>query len=405
VTAVPSPRLPLRWAAFSRAMDAYVALGGYRFDAERIVADAVESEGLSDLGPDADRVREGLAVYCESIDRDARPHGLGRFYLHRRVCRISIQARLRVAPDLRARARPRRAPLVVCGLPRSGTTLLHRLLELADDAAGVPLWQLIEPLPPSRGPDLRRALVARGVGRLAQLVPVSLDAQHYVRPDLSDECSHLLRTSFLGSMPWQVPAHGWLEWSLRQDCRPAYRAWAAFLSRLEPPGKRLVLKDPFHAANLDALIAACPDALVVQTHRDPVEVVPSFHKLCATMHAALVPRLDLGRSVAAQTRWLEEVVRRNAAGREQVPARQLVDVDYRALMADPVAAVARIHEAFALPLGEGHLERMRGYLAANPQRRHGPNPYSAEAFGQSADEVAERFSSYRRRFGMAEAAA
>lgn len=361
------------------------------FDPERMMAAAAEAEGTDDYGPEAGALREALGVYAESVERDAQPHGLGRIYLWERIFRMSLVARLRLAPHLRPGARPVRAPLVVCGLPRSGTTLLHRLLALADDAAGLPLWQLLEPIPPRRGPDERRAHAERNIAWLGGLVPVSLDAQHYVRPDLADECAHLLRTAFVGSMPWQAPAYGWLDWTLGADVGPAYRVWAALLARLEPDGARLVLKDPFHAGWLDALLAACPDAMVVQTHRDPVEVVPSFHKLCTTMHAVLTPRPDVPRTVAANTRWLAWTAdRMRPTG---------VQVAYRDLVRDPVAEVARIHAAYGLPLTEGHVARMRVFLAENAQRRHGGNEYSLAQFGQREEEIVERFSAYRERFG------
>jgi hypothetical protein len=370
------------------------------FDAEALLASAMASEGVDDLGPDADALKTALSVYAESVERDARPHGLGRVYLYERIFRMSLVARLRLVPHLRAGARPRRPPLVVCGLPRSGTTLLHRLLALADDAAGIPLWQLLEPIPPRDGPDLRREHALRNLEWAARLAPVSLDAQHLMRPDLPDECGHLLRASFRGSMQWQVPAYSWLRWSLDADAGPAYRAWAAFLSVLEPADQRLVLKDPFHAANLDALLAACPGARVVQTHRDPVEVVPSFHKLTLTVHRVLVPELDVPRTVRANTRWLETVVERNAAVRGVVPADRLVDVDYRALVADPLAVVAQVHEQLGLPLTDAHRSRVRAWLAAHPQREHGPNPYDVRDYGQTRDELVERFAGYRRRFDL-----
>jgi hypothetical protein len=202
-------------------------------------------------------------------------------------------------------------------------------------------------------------------------------------------------------MPWQAPATGWLEWSLRADASPAYRVWAALLGQLEPVGKRLVLKDPVHMAHLDDILAVCPGARFVQTHRDPLEVVPSFHKLCHTMHAVLVPEVDTRRTVAVQTAWLEHMVARNAEARSTVPAGSLVDVDYRALVADPLATVARIHDAFGLPLTDPHVERMRTFLADNGQRRHGGNPYAAQDFGQTPAEIAERFADYRRRFALA----
>jgi hypothetical protein len=371
-----------------------------RFEPDALLRDAMAAERTEDLGPEPEALREALACYADSVERDARPHGLGRIYLYERIFRMSLVARLRLVPHLVPGARPRRPPWVVCGLPRSGTTLLHRLLALADDAAGIPLWQLLEPVPPKDGPDRRRDHAVRNLEWLGRLVPVSLDAQHLVRPDLPDECSHLLRASFMGSMPWQVPAYRWLQWSLHADPGPAYRVWAALLAMLEPEGQRLVLKDPFHAANLAALWACCPGARVVQTHRDPVEVVPSFHKLALTMHRVLVPAIDLPRTIRAHMEWLEALVERNAHARLALAPGQLVDVGYRALVADPLAEVARIHDAFGLPLTAGHEQRIAQWMAEHPQREHGPNPYAAAEHGQTDDEIRTRFAGYREAFGL-----
>jgi hypothetical protein len=406
---VPVPRLPPLAALASRIFDGYVALGGYPFDPDVLWSAAVASEGRDDFGPARASLRRGLEVYCESVERDARPHGLGRFYLHRRMCGIALRSGLRIAPSVRAGLGPARPPLVVCGLPRSGTTLLHRLLEQANGAAGIPFWQLADPMPPSRGLDRRRQQAETSLARLQRIVPLDLDAQHLVRPQLSDECGHLLRCSFLGSMPWQIPAFRWLEWALAQDSRPAYRQWAAFLHHLEPAGKRLVLKDPFHAANLEELLEVCPAATLVQTHRDPLEVVPSFHKLCTTMHAVLVPALQIPRTVEAHMRWLTHMVERNVQGRRALAATgrsdRLVDVEYTELVADPIATVERIHERAKIPLTGAELDRMRVWLANNRQRKHGPNRYAAAAFGQRPEEIAERFTSYREAHGYRQGAA
>jgi hypothetical protein len=371
-----------------------------RFDPEALLREAMAAEQTDDLGPEPEALRDALATYAESVERDARPHGLGRSYLYERIFRMSLVARLRLAPHLTPGARPRRPPLVVCGLPRSGTTLLHRLLALADDAAGIPLWQLLEPIPPKDGPDRRRDHAVRNLEWLGRLVPVSLDAQHLVRPDLPDECGHLLRASFMGSMPWQVPAYGWLQWSLRVDPGPAYRVWAAFLAVLEPEGRRLVLKDPFHAGNLAALLACCPDACVAQTHRDPLELVPSFHKLATTIHRVLVPAIDLPRTVRAHMEWLETLVERNAEARRALAPARVVDVGYRALVADPLGEVARIHDAFGLPLTATHEERIARWMVEHPRREHGPNPCSVAEYGQTDDEIRTRFAGYCRTFDL-----
>ena len=394
-------------ALASAVFDGYARFGGFRFDPERLWESACEAEGCDDFGPDADALRRGLALFCESLERDARPHGLGRYYIYRRVCGIGLRACLRVAPSLRKGLGPARPPLIVCGLPRTGTTLLHRLLELAEGASGVPFWKLVDPMPPTRGPDRRRAGADTSLSRLRRIAPLDFDVQHYVRTDLADECGHLLRTSFVGSMLWQVPAISWLRWSLQQDTRDAYKRWAAFLHHLEPPATRLVLKDPFHAANLSEVLEACPGATLVQTHRDPLQVVPSFHKLCLTMHAVLVPTLDIERIVEAHMDWLSWIVERGVQQRSRLQASgqgdRVVDIQYRELLEDPISVVERIHERAKLPLSGADVDRMRAWLAQNHQHAHGVNHYTLEAFGQRPHEVAERFAAYREAQGFVDA--
>jgi hypothetical protein len=138
--------------------------------------------------------------------------------------------------------------------------------------------------------------------------------------------------------------------------------------------------------------------MIVQTHRDPVETVPSFHKLAMTAHATLCRRLDVPRTVEAHMRWLEHHVDRNAAARAALPAGAVFDVDYGALVRDPVATVAAVHAHFGLPFEARLEERLDAWLAENGQRRFGDNPYTATAFGQRPEEIAERFSEYRRRY-------
>ena len=139
--------------------------------------------------------------------------------------------------------------------------------------------------------------------------------------------------------------------------------------------------------------------MVVQTHRDPLEVVPSFHKLCTTMHATLTPAIDIPRTVQAHTDWLSWQVERNTKARAALPQDKVLDIEYRTLLQDPIAVVERIHDRFSLPLTGADIDRMRAYLQAHSQRAHGPNPYSAQAFGQRTEAIAERFASYREAHG------
>lgn len=398
---VPTPPARPWWVrAIAHGLQAAHQLGAFRFDPELLWSRAMQTEGLEDYGPDAEHLREGLEVFVESAQRDARVHGIGLLYLHNRFFSLILRSRLRIAPSIRAGKRPRRPPLIVSGLPRSGTTFLHRLLELADDAAGIPFWQLNDPLPSPHRPDDRLERARTSIKRLQAAVPVSIDAQHFVRAELSDECGYLLRNAWTGLIPWTLPAYGWQRWSMEQDSEAAYRMWAAYLHHLEPARARLVLKDPMHLAHIGPLERAVPGSMIVQTHRDPLEVVPSFHKLMFTLHAVLASELDIPRTVEVNTAWLLWALQRNQEMRAAHAGPPIVDVMYTELIADPIAVVERIHDAFSLPLSGRAVDRMRAWLQANGQRKHGPNPYSLEAFGQSKAEIRERYAAYRERYGM-----
>lgn len=391
---VPQPALPtpIRWLNAAGSLAARMGVVHASLDPDRAIDDASKLAELADYGDPW--FRAGLERLLESAERDASLHFLGRRHLFDLVVR-SLVTRLRlVARAPEADAIALRPPLIVCGLPRSGTTFLHRLLALADDARPLPLWELMEPLP-GAGPDRRIAAAEARISRLRQLAPANLDAQHLMRADLPDECGHLFKPAFLSSLYWMVPATGWLDWYWKQDFGPAYRDYRRLLALLADPARRLVLKDPFHAMNLPALFAAIPDAMVVRTHRAPSEVVPSFHKLALTSQSVLAEKLDVPAIVEADTAWLEHVARRSVEDR--VPDR-VMDVDYRALLADPVGTVRRIHERFGLPIPDAFDERLRAFVADNGQRKHGDNPYAAEAFGQTADAIDARFGAYREAF-------
>jgi hypothetical protein len=390
---VPTPRpLPAAVRLADLAAGAWHAAGGLRFDPRALAAKVPRADAAGPIRP---QVLEGLAAWCEAVEAAADLRMLARVQL-RRIGVEALDNRARLdAIVARGRPAPRRRLLVVCGLPRSGTTLLHRMLCLAGDAVGVPFWQLVNPIP-GPGRDRRRASADLRLRVMARVTPVSLDAQHVIRADLPDECTHLLRPSFLSSFFWQAPLYGWLDWLLRQDVSGAYADWHAFLGLLEPEGRRLVLKDPFHTGHLREIHRVAPDAMIVQTHRDPVETVPSFHKLATTAHATLCRRLDVPRTVEAHMRWLEHHVARNEEARKALPPGAVLDVQYGALVRDPVATVAAVHAHFGLPFDAALEGRMRAWLAGNGQRRFGDNPYSAAAFGQAPEAIAERFADYRR---------
>jgi hypothetical protein len=369
-----------------------------RLSATALQQAAAEEVGSIDFGNGY--FREGLRVLVDAIEDDAAIHMAGRLHLRsllvrELVTRLRLQQARRRDPELERG--PKLAPLVVCGLPRSGTTFLHRLLAEHESARPLPLWELMEPLP-GPGPDRRFATAKSRMERLSALVPDALDPQHLIRAELPDECGHLFKHTFFSSIYWQAPLHRYLEHYLRADPGPAYRDYRAALAVLDRPGRRLVLKDPFHARHLSSLLEVLPAANVVMIHRDPVEVVPSFHKLTLSVHRVFSDEVDVRRTVELNTRWLCDLAQRSLDARPSIAPERIVDVGYRELVADPVAVVARIHERFGLPLDTPTRARLDRYVAAHPQRQYGANPYRIEDYDQRPEVLAERFSAYRARF-------
>jgi hypothetical protein len=372
-----------------------VGLSVGRLDPDELERNASRQEGHDDFG--APEYRKGLEMLVDSAERDANLHTLGRMHMRGLIIELLVtRLRLsRVKAKASGNSKPMLPPLVVCGLPRSGTTFLHRMLAERADARPLPLWELREPIPERGKPDDRLARARARDKRLAALLPDDADAQHLVRAELPDECGHLLKVAFWSSLFWQVPAYRYLEWYLAADPTPAYRDYRALLDVLAKPDRRLILKDPFHARHLDRLLAVLPDAMVVQTHRDPVEIVPSFHKLATTYHALLSERFDRARTIALDMRWLQAIVHDGRELRAKLAPRRVFDVDYPELLADPLGVVDRMHAHFGLEFDENDRNRIARFVAENPQHKHGRNRYTAADFGQHDDEIAAAFAEYR----------
>lgn len=330
--------------------------------------------------------RAGLQRLATALDGEAHLNVLGRHHSRQLILRA---LRTRIALDqARATSAPialARPPLIVCGPPRSGTTFLHRCLAaILPGTTSLPFWRLIDPLSDEDEAVLRRR-AATQLQRLAALAP-GLDAQHLIRAELPDECGHLLKPAFLSVYYWQSPAYGFVEHLLDADGTEAYRDYRDLLGLLAPD-RSLVLKDPFHARHLDALLAVLPGARVVQTWRDPAAFVPSFHKLVTTAQRVFTDRLRLDRSVELSTRLLIDT----AARAHRHDHDRVVRLDYPELVADPAAAIRGVLQRLEIPLDPAQQAALDRFVAQHPQRAHGPNPYRPEDYGQTAAGIRDRF--------------
>ena len=374
----------------------------FRFNADELSEAAVRTTGLSDFGDTG--YRDGLERLTDSLNEDADLHPLGHLSLHRVVLgslenRLAYVAAKQRTPELFERSLS--PPLIVLGLPRSGTTFLHRLLAADGARRAVPFWELSYPFAKNPGDTpakrRRRAGLELGVRRL--LAP-DLDRKHLIRAELPEECMFGLGLTLTSSLFWILaPLYSYLRWYNGASRDRKYAEYRDLLLNWQAgdPARPLTLKAPAHLGALSELVSHVPEAHLVQTHRDPVAVVGSFQSLNHTTHAMVSSAVDVQREARANLSFLTNEVQRNLRAREE-SALNVYDVHYPDLLADPVSVVEGIYAHFGLTFSEAHRARLSAYLAANPQHKHGKHSYALADYGLAEREVEAQFAEYRARF-------
>jgi len=370
-----------------------------------VIRDARRRTGLEDLGEGFSS--EGLERLLHAYEFEARLHAVGRIAARRDV--VSLLAnRMHVVDE--ARRHPGiaqqevRNPVFIVGLPRTGTTFLHRLLA-QDPAHRAPrTWEILQPdFPREERRWRRRSRIARIDRKLRQLdrLAPAFRRIHLVGADLPEECIAIMAHGFVSDrFPAMFRLPSYRAWLDRQDLRPAYEDHRRFLQHLQwrRAGRRWLLKAPAHLLALDDLLAVYPDAWIVQTHRDPVRVLASLASLIATLHGAFSDGVDpseIGRDVSA--RWAE-ALRRSIEVRAHAREDRFVDVHYQQLLHDPMAVVRQLYERMGETLAPDVERSMRRFVAENRPNRFGRHHYRLSSFALDADTERRRFASYREHF-------
>jgi hypothetical protein len=378
---------------------------GLTFEPDGLKAAATEAEGLDDFGPDG--FEEGLAVLCRALRNDVELSAFGVLSQHTLLVqllrnRLRVQRRLTRHPEIREL--PIEAPIVVAGLPRTGTTHLHNLMSADPALRSLPYWEALEPVPPDDERDVdpgpRRERCELALSFMDDAMP-HFKRMHEMTTDHVHEEIQLLAMD-LSTMLFEstVPLPTYREWWKASDQGPSYRYLKDVLRVLthERGGIRWVLKSPQHLSQLGVLAEVFPDATFVVTHRDPTAVTLSM----ATM-VAYASRLNLARPdpQAIGRYWFDRVgdlLADCARDRDLLPTGQSIDVGFSAFMADDVAMVEGIYALAGQPFDDRAREAVEAYMAEHPRGRHGGVRYDPAAVGLDVDELDAGFSAYRERF-------
>jgi hypothetical protein len=372
-----------------------------------LVADAVAEAGFDDFG--GDTFHEGLARLTESLAAEGELTELGEEILGMRL-RMLLVNRLRIEDTYRAHPaiddERVEGPVVIIGLPRTGTTALSHLLSTDPQIRSVRTWESSAPVPPpeaaTQDTDARIEETGRGLEAMYEAFP-RMKSMHFQTATGATECQDLLgmefRTAHFGGMA-HVPAYS--RWVEDCDMAPAYRYHRRTLRLLQwhCPPRLWHLKTPVHMLALDQLADVYPEARFVWTHRDPVAVLASVCSLIAYTRSWVSDRVDGAELGAEQVELWAEALARAMAYRTKVGEARFADVVFDRLNADPVATVEAAYGAIGLTLGDEGARRMQAWADRHPRGEHGSHEYTLEEFGLDARRVGDRYRFYTEAFAL-----
>jgi hypothetical protein len=380
---------------------------------DSILDEAKTTTGLEEFGP-RDFLQR-LELLCDEWGGDPGLANLGRLSLRNKLVqhassRLLIQHLLDRHPEIHEVAI--RAPIIVAGLPRSGTTHLLNLMAADSRLRALPLWESYEPVPRpgegllDSGVDPRYQRCEDTWQTMKSLSPL-LAAMHPMNPDHIHEELELMGPDFASyNYEWLCVSPRWRDHYYATDQTPHYEYMKTVLKILtwqdgDRTGEktRWVLKCPQHLEQLPVLNRVFPDATVAVTHRDPVSVIQSAITMLAYGQRINRKRVDLEGLVNYWTDRVMHLLQACVRDREVLPPERSVDVLFHEFMADDVGMVEKIYERAALDMTDTARGELRAFMEAHPRGKEGRVVYDLRRdFGVEPPALRERFAFYFERF-------
>lgn len=385
-----------------------------RLDETSLLAEARRQTNLEDFGDES--FREPLRKLLWSLEHEARLTAAGRAGQRVRivgllVARLQTRYWLARHPEIEDEAVDVR--FVIVGFPRTGTTLLQRILARDPRSAWLAWWECRHPAPlpgwrldeAGRGRDPR---IDRALAEVAAMLAANpaLAAVHPLDALAPDEDLMLLEHAFQSSTPAggnHVPTY--LRWHLAQDGRAAYDDHARFLRFLQwqkrmrgEPAGPFVLKAPHHMLHLDRLLERYPGATVVQTHRDPLDTLPSLASMALELRRLASDAVDPRECADYALTTARARLAATERARAQAADGRFVDVWFGDVVKDAMGVVERIYAATRLALPDAVHDAMARFVAENGRDKRPAHGYTLEQFGLEAEAVEREFADYRRAY-------
>jgi len=377
-----------------------------KINANEILDQAKSETGLSYLGEPL--FFEGLNRLIDSINNEANLNEIG---IQAQPIRIQglLTNRLRFEEDLKKFPeildQEIIAPIVIVGLPRTGSTMTHRLLASDPNHTAMLWWEGRYPslLPGEKRGDIkaRMDLGKAEVDAVVAASPEALDIHPWDYKGADEEIL-LLEHNFLSTVPESFMAlPSYSEWIEEQDHALAYEDLKKFIQYLQwqNPGrekKRWVLKSPHHLGFIDKMISVFPDAKIIQTHRDPIKTVPSFCSMCANLFEPLTTNFD---KVFIGKHWSNKLTRalNHCMNISEQHPDNFLDLEFLNMIKDPIDEMKKIYEFIGEPFGEKTEVAMEAWREEN-KHEMGAHKYSLEEYDLTESQINDNFAKYQQKY-------
>lgn len=379
-----------------------------KFDAAKILNQASAESELGDFGDES--FREPFEVLLMALENEGNLNPVGRYVQYERVLntlknRLRLSETIRLHPEILDEEIAN--PTVIVGLPRTGTTMLHRVLA-SDQRFFAPLWyEVRNPAPfldwDPQGTDERVVLAQAEVAALLEANP-EIAAIHPMDPLGADEDILLLEHSFYSTVPnafCNLPSYH--DWLFSHSNQPGYDylklllqclQWQKKRQRGSDENRKWLLKTPHHLHFLDCLLTTFPDAKIIQTHRDPIDTIPSISSFNYNLWITQADNVDA--SLVGE-QWSNMFARglSHAMHVRQAHRDQFIDIGFKTLLAEPLETSKAIFDFIGLPVTDDSLAAMQNHRDENKRDLRPAHQYSLADFGFSEDGIKQQFADYR----------
>ncbi len=373
------------------------------FDSQGILTAAAEFQGLDDFGDPG--FKAGLAALLATYDQHVDSEE-SRQRVYMRVLKV-LGARLRVEqakkrhPEIAAEQISQ--PMILTGLPRTGTSALFNLLSVDPASRALLQWEThypdpVEGLAAGEMDPRHRKLVEKIEAQKAQ--NPEFQTMHFASADTPEECVLLHSLAFNGvQLGFECMLEPYQSWHQSSDLLPMYQYYLELLKMLQwrRPGDRWLLKAPAHMWGLDSLIHVMPDACILWGHRDPLQVIPSISSLtamAAKMFAGHIPAMEKDKLGPLVMEFYARSLERGIATRSKITAKHFFDYRFKDFVDKPLTLIRDTYDFFKLPLDDDLNNRFTDYIEQHPKGKHGDHRYTFETFGLTEAMILERFEFY-----------